>query len=158
MKNFFRVEQAGSRRALFPSDGPTEAAIARFPVGTIVKADKITQPRNRKHNSRYWCVLQDVVQATGGSIAPDAKTLHELLKAVTGRSQLVRIDRGFSSWKRLLRALGVLAVPKEVYLILPGSTAFDEKDEKAFSEYEAEAFDVLRLDYGIDPDAVEEAA
>lgn len=106
--------------ALIPADDAAKI-FGRIKDGQKVGV-KINRRRSVPQNSRYWKILDCVIQATGRWRTPEE--LHLALKVATSNVDVVRLVDG-----RLIK--------------VPGSTSFEEMSADEFQTYSEAAFRVI---------------
>jgi hypothetical protein len=102
---------------LVPTDG---SRLPTVKVGEIVKV-KISRPRNRKHQAKYWALINTIFD--NQSLFATPEHLHQWVKRKTGFAQEITV-RG---------------EPTTVY----DSTSFESMDQTAFEQYYQRVLDLI---------------
>ena len=113
---------------LLPYDGLAERELEGFPIGRPLLCT-LKRSRSNPNLRHYWACLHAFSDATE---AASARVLHELLKMECGLVTPVSTRSGGLK-------------------LVPDSVAFDRLDEPAFIDFKKRAFDVLRINFGVDP-------
>lgn len=126
--------QRDSGLILRPVDGLSERELERFPMRRPLKV-KIVRARSNPNLRHYWACLHAFEDATGKCAAA---ALHELLKIECGLTTAMRLANG------------------EIRLV-PDSIAFERLDEQDFIQFKRNAFNVIRVNFGVEPTALQRA-
>jgi hypothetical protein len=113
---------------LLPADGMAEEEITAFPErrNLICTLKKSRSSRNLRH---YFACLTALARGLG---LQSKDPLHEMLKIECGLVTAIKTNAG---------GLRLVA----------DSVAFDKLDEAAFIDYKRRAFDVCKVNFGVDP-------
>lgn len=104
------------------------ARISELPAGERIKL-QFSTGRVPSRLRFYWAFLRDVVEAT--ECAPNAESLHELVKIETGYTTPVRV-KGFT-------------------VLVPRSVSFSSMSEEEFMQFLAGAEKFIASAYGVFP-------
>ncbi len=118
---------------LIPADGLAELELAKFPQGKMIRCTLKGARSSRALRHHYACLT--ALATAPGQGSKDA--FHDLLKLECGLSTPVKKTNG------------------EIVFV-PDSVAFDRlKNEADFRAYKTRAWDVIRENFGIDPDTLD---
>lgn len=126
--------QRTSGLVLTPYDGLSERELEAFPMGRALRC-KIVRARSNPNLRHYWACMHAFEDATG---ICKASTLSDLLKIECGLSTAVRMANG------------------EIRLVAD-SIAFDRIDEQDFIQFKRNAFNVIRVNFGVEPTELQRA-